>query len=172
MLKIIYSMSQLKFSDLMTVYYEANCENGAEKYPILSKDAQVREAEYDFYQYLNEVFFKTQNAYYAIWEEGNRYITALRVEPYNDGVLFSALETLPSVRRKGYASTLIQSVQEYLRHLGEIPIYSHVSKGNVASMATHLKCNFRILLDYAVYLDGSVLHNSYTLFYDYKKGET
>ena len=58
MLKIINTISQLKFSKLMCVYSEGNLLNGSERYPYLSLESQIREAEHDFYNYLNEVFFR------------------------------------------------------------------------------------------------------------------
>lgn len=172
MLKIVNRLNQLKFSELMSVYSEGNVENGAERYPDLSKEAQIREAELDFYSYLNETFFCTEGAYYALWEDDNRYVSALRMEPYNDGWLLCALETKPSERRKGHAANLINAVLDYMAMPAETTIYSHVWKGNKASVSTHLKCGFRIELDYAIYLDGSILQNHYTFAKHIKKSET
>ena len=172
MLKIVKSMSQLDISKLMYVYSEGNTQNGAELYPHLSIEAQIREAELDFYRYLNDVFFRIADAFYAVLESDYRYLAALRLEPYRDGWLLCALETAPGERKKGYATELINSVKKYLIVKGDFKIYSHVSKRNLASLSVHRKCGFKTLLDYAVYLDGSVLHNSYTLILDSKKSET
>ena len=165
MLKIVNRMNQLKFSELMYVYSEGNRENGAERYPNLSIDAQIREAEADFYNYLNDVFFKTEGTFYAIWEENHHYLSALRMELYKDGWLLCALETVPDERNKGYASNLIRCLLGYLRTSNRKKVYSHVSKDNCASVATHMKCGFQIEKDYAIYLDGSVLHSCYTMVY-------
>lgn len=172
MLKIIYSMRQLSFSQLMEVYEESNILNGQEKYPNASTNVQIREAEQDFYQYLSEIFFCQSNSFYGIWMEGEKYISALRIEPYLDGLLLCALETLPNARRNGYACLLIASVLRYLTEQGSGTLYSHVSKRNTASLNAHLKCGFQVVKDYAVYSDGSVLPGSYTLAYQYKKSET
>ena len=158
-------MNQLKFSELMHVYSEGNMENGAERYPNLSIDAQIREAEVDFYNYLNDVFFNTEGAFYAILDVNRRYICALRMEPYKDGWLLCALETVPDERNKGYASNLIRCLLDYLRTSNRKKVYSHVSKDNCASVATHMKCGFQIEKDHAVYLDGSVLYSCYTMAY-------
>ena len=98
---------------------------------------------------------------YAIWVEKDVYVSALRLEPYEDGLLLEALETAPAYRRKGYAEKLMRAVQM------EFPqkIYSHVSKKNTASLAVHKKCGFRQVLDYAKYIDGSVVRNAVTLCY-------
>ena len=172
MLKIVNSMNQLDFSKLMYVYSEGNTQNGAELYPHLTIESQIREAELDFYRYLNDIFFRIADAFYAVLESNNHYLAALRMEPYRDGWILCALETTPSERNRGHAAELINSVKNHLLEDGDAKIYSHVSKRNLASLAVHRKCGFKILLDYAAYLDGSVLHNSYTLVYDSKKSET
>lgn len=163
MLTIIKTMKDLDFRQLMSVYEEGNRENGAEFYPDLSEGQQILRAEQDFYQYLRECFFKTQGAFYALWLEGEKYISALRLEPYQDGFLLEALETAPDHRRKGYAGKLIQAVQS-LPEIGKI--YSHVHKKNTASLKTHESCGFRRILDHAVYIDGSVQTNSSTYCYE------
>lgn len=167
MLKIIETMGQLRFSDLMDIYIEGNIENGGARYPGLSPSQQLREAELDFYQYLNDVFFKQKESFYALWEAEGRYLSALRLEPFHDGLLLSALETAPEARQRGYAAQLIAAVTAYLAEQGSGVIYSHVSKRNLPSVKTHQKCGFQIIADHAVYSDGSVLHSSYTFAYKY-----
>ena len=159
-------------SELMNVYAEGNMENGAVLYSHLSKESQIREAEMDFYRYLREEFFSVKNAFYAIWEVDHHYCSALRMDPYHDGWLLCALETAPNERKKKYASALIHAVKDYLADSGNFKIYSHISKRNIASLRTHQKCGFHKLLDYAVYLDGSVLHNSYTYICEKTTSET
>ncbi len=154
MLKIAVKLNDLSFSNLMEVYIEGNLEK-----------EDLLQAEQDFYQYLREVFFRTEGAVYCIWEEQGRYVSALRLEPYRDGWLLAALETAPEQRQKGYAGKLIGAVQEYYP---DRKLYSHVSKRNVPSLKTHEKCGFRKILDYAVYADGSVLRSSVTLCWEKK----
>jgi RimJ/RimL family protein N-acetyltransferase len=115
--------------------------------------------EQDFYQYLRECFFTTEGAIYALWSPAGEYVSALRLEPYQDGLLLEALETAPGQRRKGYAADLITAV---LQMVGETKVYSHVSKRNTASLRTHEKCGFHRVLEHAVYADGSVLTTSCT----------
>ena len=159
MLYLATKMNQLKFSDLMAVYVEGNRENGALFSPELPECEQIFQAEQSFYQYLDKSFFCVPGAVYAIWEEQGRYISALRLEPYEDGLLLTALETAPEYRQKGYATQLIQAVQAQFPE----KIYSHVSKHNRASLRVHEKCGFRRVLEYARYLDGSVARNAVTL---------
>lgn len=172
MLKIARSFAQLIFSELMNVYVEGNILNGREFFPKESAQQQLCNAEQDFYHYLKSVFFRQSDSWYAIWEAQGRYVSALRLEPYSDGYLLCALETAPDVRQRGYAKTLICAVQSYLAEQGSGVLYSHVSKRNAASLAVHKKCGFQIVMDHAVYSDGSVHQNSYTLAYPYKKSET
>lgn len=171
MLRIAQNMSELSFSELMRVYSESNRYNGEELYPDDSNDIQLRKAEDDFYHYLDSVFFRQEDARYFILEENGKYVAALRLEPYREGYLLCALETFPESRRKGYATLLIKLLQDYLSKQRDGIIISHVSKQNKSSLTVHHNCGFQIAKDYAVYLDGSVLHNTYTLEYKYKKTE-
>ena len=163
MLVVIHSMRELNFGQLMAVYEESNRKNGKEFWPEQPEGQRILRAEQDFYQYLRESFFQTEGAFYAVWTEKGYYVSALRLEPYQDGLLLEALETAPEYRCKGYASTLIRAVQE----LPEIEkIYAHVHKKNTASLRTHKNCGFRRILEHAVYIDGSVRTNSCTLCYE------
>ncbi len=152
MLLTVTRLKDLSFSMLMEVYMEGNREKG-----------DVLRAEQDFYQYLREVFFRTEGALYCIWEEKGCYVSALRLEPYRDGWLLAALETAPQERQKGYAAQLIGAVQE---QYPDRKLYSHVSKRNLPSLKTHEKCGFQKILDHAVYADGSVLRSSVTLCWE------
>ena len=163
MLILAQSIRDLSFSKLMGVYIEGNLENAEEFYPDLPEGQKLMQAEQDFYQYLNEVFFRTSGAVYAIWEEQGAYVSALRLEPYRDGLLLEALETAPSRRRQGCGVQLIKAVQEQFPNQR---IYSHVSKKNAASLRVHEKCGFRRISEYAVYIDGSVNRRACTLCWE------
>lgn len=147
------SMRDLFFGKLMDVYAEGNQENGRDLWPDEPEGRQIALAEQEFYQYLQQVFFRTKDARYLILEEDNRYISALRLEPYQDGLLLEALETAPAYRQKGYGAHLMQAAIETV---GTTKVYSHVAKRNTASLRTHEKCGFVKILDHAVYADGSV----------------
>ena len=147
MLHMARSLGELNFSQLMEVYIEGT--------------RGLLQAEQDFYQYLREVFFVTPGAVYAIWQENGRYVSALRLEPYKDGLLLAALETAPEHRRKGYAEALIHSILP-----GRGKVYSHVHKRNKPSLRIHEKCGFQRVSETAAYLDGSVNDRCCTLCYD------
>ena len=171
MLKLIQSMSQLNFSNLMSVYSESNAMNGLEQYSHLDTFEQLHSAEMDFYHYLHSVFFRQEKSFYAVWEASGEYLSALRIEPYQDGYLLCALETNPVARGKGYAKRLIHAVIQCLSEQGSGILYSHVSKKNKASLAVHSACGFLAIKDHAVYSDGSVMHNHFTLALEYEKSE-
>ena len=162
MLIIAKNLRELSFGQLMEIYVEGCLERGQELYPEEPEARQIAIGEQEFYNYLDQVFFRTENAIYAIWQAEGKYVSALRLEPFRDGVLLEALETRPDSRRKGYAAALIKAVQA---QLGEIKIYSHVSRRNIPSMRTHIACGFQKYLDYAVYADGSVRQDTVTMRY-------
>jgi len=166
MLIIAKSMGELSFGSLMEIYVEGNQENGSELYPQEPEPRQIALAEQDFYDYLQNDFFSREGSRYYILAEEGKYVSALRLEPYQDGLLLEALETAPWARRRGSATALICQVQEVLRAEGRGQVYSHVSNHNAASLAVHSRCGFRKILNYAVYLDGSVDRRSQTLCWD------
>lgn len=152
MLYLAKSLQKLRFGDLMEVYIAGNLEKAGA--------TGLLQAEQDFYQYLAECFFMTPGALYAIWSVENKYVSALRLEPFKDGLLLAALETAPQYRRRGYAKELINAV--LAEFTGET-IYAHVSKTNTASLAVHKKCGFCKVADSATYIDGSVDNRAITL---------
>ena len=163
MLLLAKKLNDLSFSSLMELYIEGNRENAAEQWKHLPEQFALQQAEQDFYLYLKDVFFKVPGVYYAVWQEEGRYISALRLEPYRDGLLLEALETHPDYRRQGYAKKLIQAV---IQQFPGKKIYSHVHKQNIASLKTHQACGFQKKMDHAAYIDGSVNHRACTLLYE------
>ncbi len=162
MLQVIKSLRELNFGQLMDVYIESNQENGDQFYPQLPPVEQIIQAEQDFYAYL-QLFFQEKEAFCAVWILENRYVSALRIEPYRDGYLVVGLESAPQHRQRGYAHVLLSAVVNYLK--GK-PIYSHIDKENAASLSVHYACGFHRILEYAVYADGSVLQSSCTMRFD------
>ena len=157
MLLIAKRLEELDFPALMDIYIEGNREK-ADEYG----DGGLLQAEREFYDYLREDFFRQRDAFYAVWVEQGKYVSALRLEPYKDGWLLEALETAPADRKRGCAKELMGSVLEMM---GQSVVYSHVSKRNEASLRTHYACGFVKHLDHVVYLDGSVSHCGITLQY-------
>ena len=107
MLYIARRLKDLDFRQLMDIYEEGNLENAAELWPEEPQGQQLLLAEQSFHQYLRECFFSTEGALYCVWVENDRYVSALRLEPYRDGLLLEALETHPEMRQKGYAAKLM-----------------------------------------------------------------
>ena len=171
MLVVAKRLGDLSFGSLMEVYRKANREHGLQIAPGEPEERQVALSEQDFYSYLHDSFFTCPQAIYCVWEENQKYVSALRLEPYRDGLLLEALETAPEQRGQGYALRLIQAVQQLLEQQGSVRIYSHVSKKNLPSLRTHFRCGFQKYLDYAAYIDGSVNDRAYTLRYEKKISE-
>lgn len=159
MIQEFTKLSQMRFGELMCVYEEGNVENALDRYAGMDKNAAVLQVEQDFYNYLDEVFFLTEHARYFVLSENGKYISALRVEPYEDGMLLAALETRPGFRRRGFAKKLVRLVAEHI----EKPIYSHVLKDNMPSILTHYACGFERVLENAHFIDGTVSEECCTL---------
>ena len=154
------SMRDLTFGKLMEVYAESNLENGRNLWSDETEGRLLALAEQEFYNYLQQVFFCTAGAAYLILEENGCYFSALRLEPYRDGLLLAALETNPHYRNRGHAAALVQAA---LESAGSMKVYSHVGKKNAASLRVHEKCGFCRILEHASYADGSVDERCCTL---------
>lgn len=159
-------MKELPFGELMAVYAESNTEAGRQRWPHETTDRSIALAEQDFYEYLRHGFFRMPGAVYCLWMENEVCVSALRLEPWKDGMLLTGLETAPERRNRGYACALIRGVQVYLGRQGGVRLYSHIRKRNTPSIHTHEKCGFRKISDMAVYIDGSVDSQGSTYLYE------
>lgn len=165
MLKLIRSLEELDAAQLLAVYEQSNRENMLLHYSHESENMQVLLAQQEFYSDLVENF-KNHGCIYASWAPDGFYRSAVRLERYTDGFLLTGLETASEVRGKGYATDLIRSVLKRAKEIGANKFYSHISQKNYASIAVHLKCGFIKILDYAVFLDGSVNQDCATYIYE------
>lgn len=156
MLRIVDSMRRLPFRALMKIYGQTNAQVARRHYGDVSFDRGLAMVEASFYEDLQCGFFSIPHARYCLWLEEETPVSALRMEPWRDGVLLTALETAPDRRNKGYASALLRAVQAYAAEQGIYKLYSHIYNRNVASIHLHEKCGFRRISDTAAYLDGSV----------------
>ena len=162
MLKIIHKFRELPIKDMLWIYAEGIQENGKVQYKALSENEQILSAEQDMYDFLR-MFMREESNFYALWGSAGRYVSALRMEPYQDGYLLEALETAPDVRGRGYAKALVQETLGYLKSVDNLPVYSHINKNNLQSLAVHCACGFERILEHAVYIDGSIMHNCCTM---------
>jgi len=162
MLLVFNQYEGIDFGQLMEVYAESNQSNGAILYPEEPENLQMLYAQQDFYEFL-QAFFHIADARYFVWAPEGRYTAALRLEPFMDGLLLEALETLPAARGRGVASELINATIIHLHNQNYDKIYSHVHKQNLPSLAVHYKCGFSLYTNNAVYIDGTRHDNAYTL---------
>lgn len=168
MLKLIKHFDELNVAQLVSVYAESIALDGKRQYPDLPENLQILQAEQDFYAFL-DCFFHEPHAVYAIWDADGGYKAALRLEEYEDGLLMSGLETASWARGRGYAAMLVEGVIAELAAMDDMKLYSHVELSNLPSMALHIKCGFHQILDYAVYLDGTIKRNACTFCMHIKK---
>ena len=167
MVRFYNDLNCLSFSMLADVYEESNRKNAELLYPGMDRNAAYLCAEQDFYSFLSDVFFKTEGAYYGVLQELNHYCSAVRIEPYRDGLLLSGLETAPKYRRKGYGTALLSEVLTSVNG----SVYSHVEKDNIASLNLHIACGFSVIQNDAIYLDGTQSDGAYTMRYRAENSE-
>ncbi len=151
MLRIIKSKRELNFRLFADIYAQPDTVNG---------EQQLRQ-EQQLYAYVTS-FLEHMDTFCAVWEISDRYVSALRMEPYKDGLLLTGLQTIHDAWGRGYATALLRSV---LMQMNGITVYSHVDLNNRRSLAVHKSCDFEKILDHAVFIDGSVSHRAITLCY-------
>lgn len=147
---------------LLEVYSESNRAEGADDFREEAPDRQRMLAEERFCDYLRQDFFSVRGAAYYIWEENGVYKSALRTEPYQEGLLIAGLETHPDYRGKGYATRLLRAALDDLCGQGFETFYSHIRKDNAVSRRLHQKIGFTRLLDYGALIDGSTDRRYFT----------
>lgn len=163
MLQIATAFSELNLFALDRIYRDYLKESAGENYPDAEEEYGIILAQEDFHSYLRDWFFKEKVAFYALWASDSVCVSALRMEAYRDGLLIEALETDPEMRCRSHATALLRSAVAYADEKYHLNIYAHISKRNAASLAVHRKCGFEKVLDYAVYIDGSVSQNAITV---------
>lgn len=150
MLKIFRNFKELDIGKLLLVYEEAF------RLSMQKDDIDRYFAEEKFLFYLREDFFCREHTLMAVWIVADRYVSALRLEPYEDGFLLSGLETEPASRRNGYATCLLQSMIAYAVAESILPIYVHIHRKNAVSRDLHKKYGFFPLYDFGRLIDGTV----------------
>ena len=167
MLVIAKKIQDINMGQLLELCEESCRTNGLRDYPDLPMEEQFFRAQGDIIQYMQNHFFQNADAFCAFWVIDGRYVSTLRIEPYRDGLILSALETAPSHRGRGYAGSLVKQVLAYLQYKA-VKIYSHIERTNKASVAVHVSCGFRKISETAVYLDGSVSGRADTYLFEYE----
>lgn len=158
MLKLVHTIGEFPFSQVMEVYTESNLRNAAEQWPEETAGVALHRAEMEFYQYLRYDFFTMGGSVYALWLEKEKVVSAVRFEKWKDGILMEGLETHPDYRGRGFACRLLD---ETLQMFSE-RIYSHVARDNGPSLHVHKKCGFHKGADSAM-VNGNFDSNYITL---------
>ena len=160
MLVVFRSMKGLPLDQLMEIYIQSNTEGEHEQ-----EDGRLARNEAALMDYLRYELFPEGACF--LWQEQGRAVSALRCEPYRDGVLLAGLETLPEARGKGYATKLVMGTLERLRSEAVEKIYVHIHRDNAPSLAVHRRCGFVRLKSGALLLDGSYSPAYDTFLMDY-----
>ena len=166
MLKIARSMSELPLRQLMEVYQETNISSAQRHWNAYSPERGLAMAEDRFYEDLQCGFFSIPHAMYCLWLVEGECVSALRLEPWQDGWLLAALETAPDRRKQGHAQALLRAVQGYLSAQGAVKLYSHIHCRNKASIHVHEACGFRKITDTAKLLDGTITSRMGTYLFE------
>ena len=164
-LKIATSMRQLPFQQLMEIYQETNIRSAQRHWSAYSPERGLAIAEDRFYEELQCGFFSIPHAMYCLWMVEGECVSALRLEPWQDGWLLAALETAPDRRKQGHAQALLRAVQGYLSAQGAVKLDSHIHFRNKASIHVHEACGFRKITDTAKLLDGTITTQMSTYHY-------
>lgn len=170
MLRQINSFSDIDCRKLMDIYAESNYENTDYFYPETEdKACAVKKVEEGFLLYLESEFFSCLGHSYWILQEGDVWVSALRLYRLKPRFYYlEALETHPEYRKKGMASQLINEVICELKKQGSFKICDCVDKKNTASLQTHKKCGFKIVSDEGYdYLNEEADSRDYGLEYVY-----
>lgn len=158
MILVVNTLRALDFSQLIRLY-ENDIEQDRQRHYARLDVAEGRFcAEHDLYHYLRDCFFGQNNGAYYIYEEKGKYLSAFRVEQYLNGLLINALNTDEDHRNKGLASALLNKLFESV----SVPVYAHIHRKNMSSLALHIKFGFKKHSDHAVMLDGSVCNDHIT----------
>ena len=167
MLEIVTSLSELNMSQLKQVYEESISTLAMNRYSKFHENLQILNAEQDFYADVS-AFFDVAGAEYALWISDGRYVSAIRLEPVDNGHLLTSFETAPTARSKGFGKMLMKAVVESVSRNKKSCIYSHIDESNVSSLKVHQHCGFRSLQYPAVFVDGSVQKDYVTYVFDIK----
>ncbi len=151
MVKMFYNCADMDIPQLVNLYADS---------------LQNQKKAEDFASYIQWDFFRQPDACCCVLLKDGRYVSALRLERFEDGFLLSGLQTAPHHRNKGYGSRLLQDVLASLCQQDRLPVYSHIHKKNKISLRLHCTAGFCIISDYAKLLDGTVSAMYVTLRYE------
>lgn len=175
MLTEIQSFDEIDKRKLMDIYSESNVENAEYFYPDMAdRDQAVLRVENDFLGMLQSDFLKenTKNCYIVLVKD-DVWVSALQLYFIKEGFYYiEALETRPEYRRQGYGSELLLGMINKLKETGPFTVCDCVRKRNKASLATHLKCGFKIVRDVGYdYLQQETDERDFSLRYEYPADE-
>lgn len=159
MLKIAEHLDELRFDELAELYHDDLEVEGVDDRDLEPGDDWFAGMKAEFGVYLSARFFSRSErlnnvrSFYAIWEAEGKYVSAVRVHVYEQGLLLEALQTREDARGKGYAAALLGAVLAYLVQRGQFKVYAHVRDWKTQAARLLETYGFRRILDYAVRKD-------------------
>lgn len=152
---------EMDFPKLMEIYRESNLENVPYFFPEeRDQERGLRAVEAGFRDYLANDFFTKPGRRCYVLSDGGRWAAGIRLSPVpkrKNAWYAEALETTPTLRRRGYARKLLELLFRDLAKDGPFEIADSVGKDNTLSLAFHESMGFQICQENAVNpLDGSV----------------
>lgn len=155
----IERFEDLDFPKLMEIYRESNLENIPYFFPEESDEALgLRRVEAGFRDYLKDGFFTEPGNRYYVLADGERWVSAFRLYPIpgrERAWYAEALETAPTLRRRGCARKLLELLCRELAKEGPFELRDSVGKGNLPSLAFHENAGFTVCQEDSVSpLDG------------------
>ncbi len=143
-LLVLKAPEELDISQLLAIYRSDSLENCTEMYPEEpSPEAALARYEDGYASFMKNEFFSQPGRLWMVEAEGGLWVSALRLLPGSGFWMLEALATHPEHRRRGYAARVVADTIRYLEEAhGEITLLSCVSRRNIASLRTHLRCGF------------------------------
>ena len=161
MITYFCSKSELNIGKLKHLYRQRIEEQRSLKYGNFSCSLGMLEAEQDFYFNIDSMF-NIEGSAIAVLRLNDTYISSLRLEKMDDGVLINGFETDPDYVGRGYGKLLMMRVCDDVKRNSNLQIFSHIKPDNAVSIHLHEVCGFKILHRFANLLDGSKSFDYYT----------
>ena len=159
MVSVIDEIDKLDFLKICDVYKDDLERKRKIRHRLIAKSEGATLVKQEYLRYLEDVFFGQYNGKLFVYQDYDRYLSAVCIEPFKDGLLLDSLVTVPEARRRGYAKKLIDYALDYCKTR---PVYAHIHYNNKASRLLHEKIGFSLLCEYAHMLDGSIRNDHFT----------
>ena len=159
MLILAHNRDDLRINELAELYGSDLQVPWMDELPEESDDESLALLRAEFTVYLSARFFSKPEIlpgirpFYAVWEVGGKYVSALRVDVHSRGLSLEALCTAANERGKGYATELLKATAAHLAQLGHFDLYALVPKHGKPVKRILQSVGFIRILDYGTRQD-------------------